>query len=80
MRMQLPPIILSRTSVFLKLIRPVAYLVMTRWLKSFAYRTEIGFVTFLFSGLAALVIAILTVFFQSTKAASANPVKSLRYE
>jgi len=53
---------------------------MTRWLKSFAYRTEIGFVTFLFSGLAALVIAILTVFFQSTKAASANPVKSLRYE
>ena len=59
---------------------PVAYFVMTRWLKSFAYRTEIGFVTFLFSGLAALVIAILTVFFQSTKAASANPVKSLRYE
>jgi len=59
---------------------PVAYFVMTRWLKSFAYRTEIGFVTFLFSALAAFVIALLTVCFQSIKAASASPVKSLRYE
>jgi putative ABC transport system permease protein len=59
---------------------PVAYFVMTRWLKNFAYRTEIGLVTFLFSGLAALVIAIFSVFFQSIKAALSNPVDSLRYE
>jgi putative ABC transport system permease protein len=53
---------------------------MTGWLKNFAYRTEIGLVTFLFSGIAALGIAILTVCFQSVKAALANPVDSLRYE
>jgi ABC-type antimicrobial peptide transport system permease subunit len=59
---------------------PLAYFVMTRWLKNFAYRTEIGLVTFLFSGFAALVIAIITVCIQSIKAAMANPVESLRYE
>jgi ABC-type antimicrobial peptide transport system permease subunit len=59
---------------------PVAYFVMTKWLNNFAYRTEIGFVTFLFSGLVALVIAFLTVCFQSIKSALANPIDSLRYE
>jgi len=59
---------------------PVAYFMMIRWLKNFAYRTEIGFATFLFSGLVALIIAILTVCLQSIKAALANPVDSLRYE
>ena len=59
---------------------PVAYFVMTKWLKNFAYRTGIGFTTFLFAGLLALIIAILTVCFQSIKAALANPVDSLRYE
>jgi putative ABC transport system permease protein len=59
---------------------PVAYFVMTSWLKNFAYRTEIGLVTFVFSGFAALIIAFLTVCFQSIKAALANPVESLRYE
>jgi putative ABC transport system permease protein len=59
---------------------PVAYFVMKSWLKNFAYRTEIGFVTFVFSGFAALIIAFLTVFYQSIKAALASPVESLRYE
>jgi len=59
---------------------PVAYFVMIRWLKNFAYRTEIGFVTFLLAGFAALVIAIFSVCFQSIKAALSNPVDSLRYE
>ncbi len=59
---------------------PVAYFVMTRWLKNFAYRTEIGLVTFLFSGFVALIIALLTVSFQAIKVALANPVDSLRYE
>lgn len=59
---------------------PVAYIVMTRWLNNFAYRTEIGLVTFLFSGFVALIIAALTVCLQSIKASLANPVDSLRYE
>jgi len=59
---------------------PAAYIVMTKWLKNFAYRTEIGLATFLFSGTAALTIAVLTVSVQSLKAALANPVNSLRYE
>jgi len=59
---------------------PVAYFMMMKWLKNFTYRTEIGSVTFLFSGLVALIIAILTVCYQSIKAALANPVDSLRYE
>jgi putative ABC transport system permease protein len=77
--------LLSREFVVLVILAniiawPVAYFVMTRWLKNFAYRTEIGLLTFLLSGFAALVIAIFTVCSQSIKAALANPVDSLRYE
>jgi putative ABC transport system permease protein len=59
---------------------PAAYIVMTKWLNSFAYHTKIGFEIYLLSGLSALMIAILTVAVQSLKAAFANPVDSLRYE
>jgi putative ABC transport system permease protein len=59
---------------------PAAYIVMTKWLNSFAYHTKIGFEIYLLSGLTALMIAILTVAVQSLKAAFANPVDSLRYE
>ena len=59
---------------------PVAYFVMTKWLKNFAFRTDINIATFLFSGLAAVIIAILTITFQSIKAALSYPVDSLRYE
>jgi putative ABC transport system permease protein len=59
---------------------PLAYYFMKRWLQSFAYHTTIGIGIFFFSGLAALVIALLTVGYQSIKAARANPVDSLRYE
>jgi putative ABC transport system permease protein len=59
---------------------PTAYIVITRWLENFAYRTEIGIATFLSSGFAALVIAVFTVCIQSTKAALNNPVDSLRSE
>ncbi|MFC2166902.1 ABC transporter permease [Acidobacteriota bacterium] len=77
--------LLSKDFVFLVLWAnilawPVAYFLMTKWLKNFAYRTEIGLVTFLFSGLAAVLIAVLTVCFQSIKAALSDPVDSLRYE
>jgi putative ABC transport system permease protein len=59
---------------------PIAYLAMKAWLQNFAYRTEIGGGVFAWSGLLAFIIALLTVSFQSIKAALANPVEALRYE
>ena len=59
---------------------PVAYYFMSRWLDNFAYRTEMTIWVFIFSGIIALIIALLTVSSQTIKAATANPVKSLRYE
>lgn len=59
---------------------PVAYYFMSNWLENFAYRTEISIWVFILSGIIALVIALVTVSSQTIKAATANPVKSLRYE
>jgi len=59
---------------------PVAYYIMSRWLKNFAYRTGIDILIFVLSGLFVLVVALLTVSFQSIRAATTNPAKSLRYE
>ncbi|MFC4874581.1 ABC transporter permease [Negadavirga shengliensis] len=59
---------------------PLSYLLVSRWLENFAFRMEIGWVTFVAAGLTILVIALLTVSFQSVKAALANPVDSLRSE
>jgi ABC-type antimicrobial peptide transport system permease subunit len=59
---------------------PVAYYVMNNWLKNFAYRTDIHLWIFVASGAMALVIALLTVGSHAIKAATANPVESLRYE
>ena len=59
---------------------PVAWYVMNKWLQDFAYRINIEGWVFVVAGLAALLIALLTISFQSIKAAIANPVKSLRTE
>ncbi len=59
---------------------PVGYVVMNRWLQNFAYRINIDWWTFLLAGMMALLIALLTISYQSIKAATANPVDSLRYE
>ena len=59
---------------------PVAYWLMHKWLLDFAFRTEIKWWVFVFAGIAAVFIALLTVSFQAIKAAIANPVKSLRTE
>lgn len=59
---------------------PVAWYVMNKWLQNFAYRINISWWIFIVAGLSALFIALLTVSFQSIKAAMANPVKSLRTE
>ena len=59
---------------------PLAYYAMHQWLQNFAYRINPSVWTFVFSGLIALGIALLTISFQAIKAAAANPVDSLRYE
>jgi putative ABC transport system permease protein len=59
---------------------PVGYFVMNRWLQNFAYKIDIAWGVFALAGLLAVVIALLTVSFQSVKAALMNPVKSLRSE
>lgn len=60
---------------------PVAWYVMEHWwLQNFAYRIQIGFWIFGGAGVVAILIAWLTVSYQSIKAASSDPVKSLRYE
>ncbi len=59
---------------------PVAWLVMNKWLQSFAYRINISWWVFVIAGVVAILIALITVSFQAIKAAIANPVKSLRTE
>jgi putative ABC transport system permease protein len=59
---------------------PVAWFAMHKWLQNFAYKTQLSWWIFALAGLAALVIAILTVCWQSWRAATRNPVDSLRYE
>ena len=59
---------------------PIAYYAMSRWLQGFAYRTNVEMGIFVLSAGLALLIALLTVSFQSIKAALADPVASLRYE
>ena len=59
---------------------PIAYYAMNKWLENFAYKTELSWWIFVVSGLLALGIALLTVSWQSWRAATRNPVESLRYE
>ncbi len=59
---------------------PVAYLLMKWWLMNYPYRITLNIYFFLLSGLIVLLIALFTIGFQVIKAATANPVKSLRYE
>ncbi|HXB28280.1 MAG TPA: ABC transporter permease [Puia sp.] len=59
---------------------PVAWLMMNKWLQSFAYRINISWWVFALAGLLILAIALITVSFQAIKAAMANPTTSLRSE
>ncbi|WP_370861326.1 ABC transporter permease [Parabacteroides faecis] len=59
---------------------PLGYLLMVRWLSNFAYQTTISWWLFPVSGLIILLITVLTVVVQTWRAASRNPVESLRYE
>ena len=59
---------------------PIAYIAAKRWLQTFAYRTDIGVEIFVLTTLGAFVIALITISWQTIKAARGNPVDSLRYE
>lgn len=59
---------------------PVAYYLMHNWLQNYNYRTNIPWQIFLLSGIGAVAITLITISFQSIKAALANPVKSLKTE
>jgi putative ABC transport system permease protein len=72
---------------FLKLVliailiaSPIAWYAMHRWLEDFAYKINVGWWVFLLSGSVVIIIALLTISFQSMRAALMNPVKSLRTE
>ena len=59
---------------------PISWYIMNQWLEQYAYRTQIGVLPFLFSGLITAVFALLVVGIQTWKAANQNPVDSLRSE
>ncbi len=59
---------------------PVAYFAMNKWLQNFAYKAGISFWAFVASAALAFVISLLTVSYQTIRAANTNPVNSLRYE
>lgn len=78
-------ILLSKDFVKLVLVSfviaaPLSYFLMNSWLEAFAERTNIGVEIFALAAGLSLFIAVLTVSYQSIKAAIANPIKSLRYE
>ena len=75
------------SSDFLKLVGvailislPVGWFAMNKWLEDFSYRIEIGWWVFVLAAFLAVAIALITVSYQSIKAAIANPVRSLRDE
>ncbi|HEY8934980.1 MAG TPA: ABC transporter permease [Cyclobacteriaceae bacterium] len=59
---------------------PLAWYVMNQWLSGFAYKVQMGIAIFLYAGVSAALIAIITISYESIRAASANPIKSLRTE
>ncbi|MCY1719269.1 ABC transporter permease [Prolixibacteraceae bacterium Z1-6] len=59
---------------------PIAYYAMSKWLENFAYKTNLSWWIFALAGVLALGIALLTVSWQSWRAATRNPVEALRYE
>ena len=59
---------------------PIAWFAMNKWLENFAYKTNLSWWIFALAGMLAIGIALLTVSWQSWKAATRNPVEALRYE
>jgi len=59
---------------------PLIYWVMDNWISTFAYQTSIGYAVFILAGMSVIIAALVTVSYQSIKAATVNPVNSLRNE
>jgi putative ABC transport system permease protein len=59
---------------------PIAWYLMNKWLEDYAYRITINWIVFVYAGIAAIVIAVITISYQTIKAALTNPVKNLRME
>ena len=59
---------------------PVAYYLMKDWLQNYTYRTSLSLWIFVLSGLAMMIIALLTVSFHTFRAGNANPVDSIQQE
>ncbi|MGE5860234.1 MAG: ABC transporter permease [Ignavibacteria bacterium] len=59
---------------------PFAYFFMKDWLEDFAYRVDMNAFNFIISAAIALLVALIAVSYQAVKAASANPIKSIKYE
>jgi putative ABC transport system permease protein len=83
----IPQISYKLTIDFLKLVGiaiiialPLAWYAMNTWLEDFSYRIEIGWVVFALASFLAVAISVLTVSYQSIKAAMVNPIKSLKTE
>jgi putative ABC transport system permease protein len=70
----------SLVLIALVIAAPLAFLITDNWLQGFAYRVQVSWQVFVLAGSVTLSIAIVTVSFQSVKAALANPVNSLRNE
>jgi putative ABC transport system permease protein len=82
-----PGIVQLLSKDFLKLVliaiviaTPLSWWLMNNWLQAFSYRVPIAWWMFALAGLVSLIIAMVTVSFQTIKAAVANPIKSLRIE
>jgi putative ABC transport system permease protein len=82
-----PGIIILLSKNFLKWIVisniiawPLAWYMMDNWLQSFAYKTEISFANFILAASLAFIISLLTMSYQSIRAALSNPVNTLKYE
>ena len=83
----IPQIVTELSKDFLKLVLiasvialPIAWYTMSKWLLDFAFRISIQWWVFVMAGIIAVIIAFVTISFQSIKAATTNPVKSLRSE
>ena len=71
---------LKPVSIGILLAFPITYYAVEEWLSGFAYKTNVGWMTFAQAGAIAIAIALLTVGAQSIRSASTNPVKNLRSE
>ncbi len=83
----IPGLVKILNSEFMKLVLianvfawPAAYYFMNKWLQNFAYKIELNIWMFLLVGIITILIAFITISFQAIKAATANPIESLKYE